>query len=387
MLKQRTTSRRFSIATAPVKVMDKAAAQAALFLKGPVQAQRQWLIILVLVFSDILLALLAYGSAVVLQSSWGRGVLTETAIAWVAPNIAVWIGLRALLGLYPGYGLHSAEELRRQVHATLATLAITAIFALAFQVGDSLSRLLLGLSFLILLLVAPLVRYYVKYVVRELGIWGKPVAILGADGTAAQMTRVLQKEWGLGFKPAAVFDFHLAPEGQLLEGEPYGGTVLDALDVARKQGIDTAIFSMPNVRAQYVAAFVNKASASFPYVLIVPDVGAVTTSAVIARDFAGTLAVQIKHNLLNPWARRAKYALDLFAAVVGGLLLSPLLLAIAALIKLDSPGPVIYKQKRPGAGGKYFDCWKFRTMYVDAESSLTRLLESDSNLQDRKSVV
>jgi Undecaprenyl-phosphate galactose phosphotransferase WbaP len=98
---------------------------------------------------------------------------------------------------------------------------------------------------------------------------------------------------------------------------------------------------------------------------------------VVARDLGGILGVEVKYNLLNPWARRTKRVFDLLGVVIGGLLISPLLLAIAVLIKLDSPGPVFYKQERPGAGGKYFCFWKFRTMHVEAGRLLSELLQSD----------
>jgi len=64
----------------------------------------------------------------------------------------------------------------------------------------------------------------------------------------------------------------------------------------------------------------------------------------------------------------AKRALDLIASSVGLVLLSPLLLAVALLIKLDSKGPVFYRSVRIGQYGKPFSMWKFRTMRADAES-------------------
>ena len=62
-----------------------------------------------------------------------------------------------------------------------------------------------------------------------------------------------------------------------------------------------------------------------------------------------------------------KTAMDYLGSVVGLVLLSPLFLLIAILIKLDSPGPVFYTQSRVGKGGKIFRIWKFRSMRDDAE--------------------
>ena len=344
-------------------------------------ARWQWLVVPALLFSDVLLALAVWGSASGLHGIWGRGPLSQFAAASIATNLLIWTGTRALMGLYPGYGLSQTEELRRQTYAVLAPLAITATFALAFQIGDLLSRLLLGSGFLGLLFLAPLLRYFVKWGMMRAGVWGKPVVILGADQTGARVVRVLQREWSLGLRPFAVFDDNLAPVGGVLEGVPYGGTLNDAMALPRKQEVDTAIFAIPRAHRNHLARFVRQASLSFRYLIVIPNLPGFATSAIVARDLSGVLGVEIKHNLLNPWSQRIKRVLDLFGVVVGGILISPLLLTVIVLIKLSSPGSAFYSQQRVGSGGQHFRCWKFRTMHADAEGSLTNLLQSDTELR------
>ncbi len=356
--------------------------QSSILTEEREQAWRQWLVIILLILSDILLASLVWGgTAYVVESTSERGPLSQVAVVSIVPSIVVWVGMRALLGLYPGYGLAPAEVLRRHVYSVLSTLAVTAIFALGLSIGPLLSRRLIGLGFLALLFLSPLVRYIAKRVMANMGLWGKPVVILGAGETGKQLVGTLKDEWGLGFKPVGVFDFLLAPQGGVLEGVPYGGSVNDALDLARKRRIDTVIFAMPQIRRMHVARFVDRASLYFRQVLIVPSVAGSITAPVATRDLAGTFGLEIKHNLLDPWARRVKRALDLFGVLVGGVLISPLLIFIAVQVKLDSPGPVFYKQRRLGSSGEYFFCWKYRTMYADAGRLLTQLLQKDSNLR------
>ncbi|PPS43423.1 sugar transferase [Chroococcidiopsis sp. TS-821] len=78
-----------------------------------------------------------------------------------------------------------------------------------------------------------------------------------------------------------------------------------------------------------------------------------------------------------------KRTIDILGAGIGILLLSPLMLAIALVIFLDSPGPVFFRQERLGRGGKPFLIWKFRTMVVNAEQllqDLEHLNESDGGI-------
>jgi exopolysaccharide production protein ExoY len=74
-----------------------------------------------------------------------------------------------------------------------------------------------------------------------------------------------------------------------------------------------------------------------------------------------------------------KRLFDLPLVLVGGLLLLPVLLAVALAVRITSPGPALFRQQRVGRGGRLFGCYKFRTMRVDAEE----ILERDEGLRAR----
>jgi Undecaprenyl-phosphate galactose phosphotransferase WbaP len=288
-------------------------------------------------------------------------------------------------GLYPGYGMNVSEELRRQTHALLATLAFAAVFALTFQIGDTISRFLMGFVFLGLLLCSPLMRHCVKGWMMGHGVWGKPVIIVGTDGPGTRVEDLLTKEWALGYEPIAVFDDQ--PEGHLVEvkdggeGMPRRDALDEAVALTRDHSVDTLFLAMPHVPQEYLANLANLASTHFRNVVIIPDLAGVNSSTVVARDFAGTLGVEVRHNLLAPWVRRFKRGLDLIGALVGGLIISPLLVALVVLIKLDSSGPVFFGHRRLGAGDTHFRCWKFRTMHPDAERLLEEYLKDNPHLR------
>jgi Undecaprenyl-phosphate galactose phosphotransferase WbaP len=333
------------------------------------------------IFSDISVAVLICLVAYALQGVWGGGRLSEVALAAIVPSIAVWIGLRALLGLYPAYGLDSVERLRRHVYSVCATVAILSVLAICFQVGDLLSRLMLLLTFLGLLFVTPFAQYLARRELKRLKLWGRPVIVLGYANIGAQSVDLLEREWGMGYKPVSLFEIHVTPAGEAFAATAYADTLAEAMSVGRRLKIDTCIFAMPYTRREHLAEMVHTASEDFQHIIVLPNLRGVTNSAVVARDFSGTLALEIKQNLLNPWAKRLKRALDLFGAIVGGVSICPLLLTIAVLIKLDSSGPVLFGHRRVGARDKHFLCWKFRTMHVDAERVLNEYLQGYHSLQ------
>jgi Undecaprenyl-phosphate galactose phosphotransferase WbaP len=345
------------------------------------QLWKRRLVPVVLVITDLCLSLLIWMASTVLQGVWGEGTPASiTSVALVA-MILTWVGLRALLGLYPGYGLDPAEQLRRHTYAAFATLAIVAVFALVFQVGDLLSRLLLALVFLGLLVLAPVVQSLVKSWMKRTGLWGKPVVVLGYKEAGANIVNLLKQEWELGYNPVAIIDYRLGAAENGLVGVGDQRVLAAVENTASEHGVDTAIFAMPNIRREQLCELVNLASLRFRQVVIIPNLAGITNSAVAARDYAGTLGVEIKYNLLDPWSRRAKRALDLVGSVIGGLLISPLFVALVVAIKLDSPGPAFYGHRRIGVEGNHFCCWKFRTMQFEAERLLENHLRVNPHLR------
>ena len=357
-------------------------AQATTFQERRERSWRQWLVTLTLLLSDILLALLVSKTASPLYGFLGSGSFSAASTTSITITMVMWILTRALLGLYPGYGLSQVEELRRQTYTALAALALTATLAFGLQVGDLLSRLLVGLSALELLLLSPLVRHFVKWGLGTIGLWGKPVAILGVGEAGERLAQTLEREKGLGFRPVAVFNFNRTPAGEVLQGTSYEGSVIEALGLVRKRGIDTAIFAMPRVRHEQLVGFLGRASRDFHYVIVVPNLSGDVTSAVIARDLGGMLGLELKHNLLNPWSQRIKRALEIGAVTVGGALISPLLVVLAVMVWLERRGPILYTDQRMGKDGKLFWCIKFRTMVDKADAELQRLLEENSRLRE-----
>ncbi len=350
----------------------------------PVRAWRQRLVNLTMVFSDAVLALFIWGVVCLVEIFWAPGYLSGIGVASIAPITLVWVGLRATQGLYPGYGLNEAEELRRQTYALLATLAFAAVFILAFQIGDTISRLMVGFVFLGFLLLSPLVRHFVKWRMMKHGVWGKPVIIVGTGEPGTRVEELLKKEWTLGYKPVAVFGGQstgrLAAVEEGEKGMPHGAVLGEAVSFGRKQRVDTVFLTVPHVPWEYLA---NLASAHFRSVVIIPDPAGVTSPVVVAPGFAGTLGAENRLRLPDPAVQRAKRALDLALTVCGGLFVLPFFLVLSGLVWVESRGgPVFYNAPRMGRDGRLFACVKFRTMVPDAEDVLRRMLEEDPEARE-----
>lgn len=300
--------------------------------------------------------------------------LYESTITVIIPGMVAWLAFRFAGGLYPGYALSQVEELRRQVHAVAGAALVSMTFAFFLQLGDFVSRLVLLLGFTGLLILGPLLRHATKSLLYRYGLWGKPVAILGCGEGVRRLIVSFQEEWGMGLRPAALFD---VPDGSIGDRE-----LSQALELSRKHRIDTIILAMPREDHERFGRINNLASYSFRHVFVIPGLEGLIDSAVAVRDFSGNFGVEVKHNLLDTSIRRMKRTLDLALALVVGLAALPVLAVLTLAVWLDSGRPIFYRDRRMGKDGRAFACLKFRTMVPDAEEILRRSLREDPALRD-----
>ena len=106
---------------------------------------------------------------------------------------------------------------------------------------------------------------------------------------------------------------------------------------------------------------------------VVPGAVTLMGSSPVLSENMGLPLLEVGYPRLDNTQRTLKRLLDVVGSALGLLALSPLLLGVAALIKFTSPGPVFFKQKRVGADEKVFLCYKYRSMYSDAEARQAEL--------------
>jgi lipopolysaccharide/colanic/teichoic acid biosynthesis glycosyltransferase len=321
----------------------------------------------------------------------------------------------AMLHLYSPPSFTPPEELRRTTQVITLVFAGIALVAsrsdgAAFMVAlESLS-----VQWAVSLVAVPLVRAAIRQTIASRSWWGHPVVVLGAGKTGRLLVRTLQKNPHLGLKPVALLDDDPSKHGTLraqfgesdievmsiripltdtdsvrrapsyfseVEGVPLVGALHLAPVLAERLNIRYAVMAMPGVDSERLVQLTEQVGGAFYHVLLIPDLFGFASLGVPARDLAGVLGIEVRQQLLLPGPRIAKRVIDVALTLVGVILISPVLLTIAILVKLDSKGGAFYRQDRLGRDGRRFRAMKFRTMHGDGEKRLAEVLAKSPRMK------
>jgi exopolysaccharide biosynthesis polyprenyl glycosylphosphotransferase len=278
-----------------------------------------------------------------LMRQWGayrRGIGYPLGAELKAIGLASLSGALLLLQLGPSVGLEP------QVSAVEATLLPIGLFA-----G---SRLLLRCAGAMLRNRRQLVRR---------------VLLVGDGPDAYELLENLDAWPGHGIEVVGVCADTTNPS---VHGLPVLGLTRSCNLVARDLGLHTVILASAALDPHDVSKIHTELLDNEREVILAPNVADVEATRLSTRQLGGVPVLRLAHRE-DSWRRVGKRLFDLTMATLLIILLTPLLVGLAALVKFDSPGPAYFRQRRVGRNGAHFELWKFRTMRADAESMLEEL--------------
>ena len=258
--------------------------------------------------------------------------------------------------------------------ALFSAFVVLFFISFAFKFTESLSRIGLGLWFLLSITYLYLWRFVVhlyKRHRRKLGLNLRNVAIVGATESAVNLYNEITKNDELGFNFLGFYDDR-QPERLFENSTKHDvvGRIQNAVDAARDGGISILYIALPMKADKRIADILRQLGDTTVDVHIIPDflisnlihariehVGDVDTLSVFESPFIGA----------REFIKRTE---DIIVATLILMLISPILVAIAFAVKFTSKGPVIFKQDRYGLDGRKIKVWKFRSMGVTENSAV-----------------
>jgi Undecaprenyl-phosphate galactose phosphotransferase WbaP len=327
------------------------------------RSARPWLCVANLLFSDLLALSFSAAVGILVWRHFGRPF--DPDFYWkLWPVLLLFPVAYAVSGLYPGFGRNPADELRKLSVATSVVYPALAVTIFLLKDSATYSRGIFALAWMQTLVIVPFFRSLLRSACASGSWWGYPVVIVGAGRAAQLVARTLEKQPALGLRPIAIL-----------------ATPQLAMPLARKAGVRHAMLVLEDIPHRTALDFFERCAELFPHVTMVPDLAGFSSLWVEARDMNGVLGLAVHQRLLLPSARIIKRAMDLCFVIVGSAVLLPLAAIIAAVVKISSPGPVLYGSPRYGRGGRPFTAWKFRSMVVNANEVFANCLAHDAALQ------
>lgn len=317
-----------------------------------------------------LLALLGTALAVFLVRATFGG-LDPVLYHWVVPMLLLGPVFGAGLGLYQTVSLAPHRELKALFQLTSLLYAIILAVLFLSKTGDAYSRIVIMGSWAATLFSMPLMRSLCRRLYARRRWWGKPLVIFDHCSEGRELWHYLKRHPDRGLNPVAIYDLPDAPEDM---------RCLFA-SVAARQPKAMALLLQRVGKAQDVDV-ITEASRYFSSTLVVPAFGGnFRVHWLTPRDLGNAVGLLVRQNLRDRRRLFVKRCLDIGLCLLGSALLLPLGAVLALIIKLDSPGPVFYRQTRIGRGGREIRIFKFRTMVCDADRVLRDMLSSDAGLR------
>jgi exopolysaccharide biosynthesis polyprenyl glycosylphosphotransferase len=203
----------------------------------------------------------------------------------------------------------------------------------------------------------------------------RQVIVAGSPAAAQQLTDRIQREPHSGIK---VVGYCLPSEelpSAVAGGIPVLGSLHQVAEVAREVGCDAvAVTSDDATRYNYLRQLAWSLEGAGVELLVDPGIEEVAGPRLHIRPGTGFSLVEIQRPKFTGWQRLIKRVGEIVLTSVGLILVAPVMVGIAAAVKLQDRGPVIFRQARVGRGGELFTMLKFRSMAVDAEARKVDLL-------------
>jgi exopolysaccharide biosynthesis polyprenyl glycosylphosphotransferase len=283
----------------------------------------------------------------------------------------VVIGVFAAFHLYEAFRFTPAEEFRRLILAVTVGLAVLMIVSFWSRTEYSRGWIALSYAFAIVATLAAR-RIWHAWIARRriAGDLAFRTLIVGTNAEAAHLAERLAGRT-FGFEPVGLVQTH----GDVDPGAglPVVGTVADLREVIRTTGAECVFVASSAVTIDELKPVAKAVRLEDVEVRITATLPEVLSSRLSVQPVAGVTALSLRPARLSGTQVVLKFAFDLVVASIALLLLSPLLLGVALAVKVTSPGPVLYKQRRVGLRGRPFTMLKFRSMRQGSDAQVAEL--------------
>lgn len=265
--------------------------------------------------------------------------------------------------------------------AFLLVTIMTFLFAtclIFLNVGDVLATFLL-IYYVVTIVIFSLWRVIVRVILkmyRRKGYNFKKIVIVGAGKNGMELYKVMKDDLSYGFNILGFFDDNLSLKSVLPN---YLGMTNEVESFVLANDVDEIYCTLPGTNDEKIVRLLNFAEKHMIRFYIVPEFYRNLKKSLVMEVLESIPLMTVRREPLQAAYNRAlKRAFDiLFSTVILVTIFPILYIVVGIMIKLSSPGPILFKQKRTGLYGQDFRCYKFRTMKVNAQADSLQAVKDD----------
>jgi len=262
---------------------------------------------------------------------------------------------------------HVDEFYSTVVAASIGTIMSVAVNAFILRNGPDYSRRMIVFSWvftIVLVTIGRLLYSRLKWTLQGRGIGVARVLIVGTGETGQLVLNSIHRSPGLGYKVVGM----VSKDSEAGSAEvPVLGTTDQLPSLIDAHNVDEVIIALPEAPGREILPIISDCHRAKVTTRVYPDVFQLITSDLSVGHLGALPLLTVRDTVLRGWRLTLKRAMDLIGSAVGLVLLSPVMLLLALLIKLESRGGAFYTQERMGLDSRPFQMMKFRSMREGAE--------------------
>ncbi len=335
-----------------------------------------------LVIADLLMVFLGFRLAFMLRFEVGIPWFfqPETSPLNLYQNLALyfaplWVFVFFLFGLYDFKNIFSGMREYTQIFNACTLGAMLIIIFTFFEPDVLIARAWLVLSWVLTCISVSLGRFAFRraiHYLRRQGHLMTRVLIVGANEEGLAIAQQLKGNAKAGIKIAGFADDKFGPYNETSIGLPVLGAVDSVVKLVEKYNIQEVIIASTAISRSHLLDLFQALDSYDVPVRLSSGLYEIITTGLEVQEFGNVPLLSVNKVRLTGGDLVFKRVLDIVGAITAIILFLPLMLLIAIAIKIDSPGPIFYRRRVIGVGGKPFDAFKFRSMCIDADERLSR---------------
>jgi exopolysaccharide biosynthesis polyprenyl glycosylphosphotransferase len=347
-----------------------------------------------LVIADALMILLAFWLAYAIRFvAPTEGLFDPSAVInpefylrFTVILVPIWVGVFIAFRLTDPAILFSGLQEYSEIFKACTTCFLVVILAGYLDPSLVLARAWLLIAYVLAVIFLMAERFAIRRVIywlRRNGHFMSTAYIVGANSEGIAIAEQLMSQPASGVNIIGFLDDERNIGEEVVPGLVVHGPTSRAEILTERFGIERLIVATSGIhRENMVDLFRRFMNSNEVSVWLSSGLYEILTTGVRVRDVGSVPMVSVNRVRLTGFNTFVKAIMDYLGATLGLLLLSPIFLMIAIIMRFTDPGPIIYRRRVVGVGGEEFDAFKFRTMVVNSKEVLDDLLERDPKARD-----